>query len=102
MFKLYTSANLPDAYIVFNLLQQAGIVARVFNEHAQGGLGEIPFIQVYPEVWVMKEADAEKAQLILATYETQALPMETRCCPNCRESNPGSFDICWRCAASLD
>ena len=101
MFKLYTAANLPDAYIVFNLLQQAGIEARVFNEHAQGGLGEIPFIQAYPEVWVMQPGDAEKARSVLAAYQAQIPSTETRMCPKCRESNPVSFDVCGSCAAAI-
>ena len=39
MRRLCSAANLPEAYLLKQLLEQAGIEARVFNEHAQGGLG---------------------------------------------------------------
>lgn len=40
--KLCTAANLMEAQIKLDLLGHANIDARLFNEHAQGGLGDIP------------------------------------------------------------
>ena len=60
MFRLCTAANLPEAHLLLHRLAQAGIEARVLNEHAQGGLGEIPFTHAYPEIWIMEPADEER------------------------------------------
>jgi len=62
MLRLCTAANLPEAYLLLHRLAQAGIEARVLNEHAQGGLGEIPFTHAYPEIWIMEAADEERAR----------------------------------------
>ena len=39
MQRLYTAADLPEAHLVAQLLERAGIEACVLNAHAQGGLG---------------------------------------------------------------
>jgi hypothetical protein len=97
MFRLYTAANLPEAYLLLHRLLQAGIDARVLNEHAQGGLGEIPFTHAYPEVWVMVPEDAVRARQILQEFERRAASSATVRCGECGETNPADFEICWRC-----
>lgn len=100
MRKLYTAANLPEAYIVFHLLSQAGIEARVFNENAQGGLGELPFTHTYPEVWLMDEDDMTRARDVVAGYEASCSEGSVRCA-ECQEENPVNFQVCWNCGEFL-
>lgn len=103
MRRLYQAVNLPEAHLLLGLLAQAGIEARVFNEYAQGGLGEIPFMHVYPEVWLMDERDEPQARAILTAYERGAAPRSVaRLCPGCGEENPPEFETCWHCGAPLD
>jgi len=101
MFKLCASANLPEAYLVLHQLEQAGIEACVLNEHAQGGLGEIPFHQAYPEVWVMEEADAVRAREILRAFESPGVLSGKARCAGCGEENPRNFEVCWHCGRPL-
>jgi Putative prokaryotic signal transducing protein len=100
--KLYSAANLPDAYLLLHRLEQAGIEARVLNEHAQGGLGEIPFTHAYPEVWLVEPTDVERAKSIVAEYERRESSAEAVICRACKEENPRTFEICWRCGAPID
>jgi Putative prokaryotic signal transducing protein len=102
MQRLYRAANLPDAYLLLHRLQHAGIEARVLNEHAQGGVGEIPFTHAYPEVWLVEPADAEQARSVVADFERRAPPGTTVTCRSCNEENPGGFEICWRCGAVIE
>lgn len=102
MRKLYSAANLPDAYLLLHRLEQAGIEARVLNEHAQGGLGEIPFTHAYPEVWLVEPADVERAKSIVADYERREPAVGTVVCRSCNEENPRGFEICWHCGAPID
>lgn len=104
MRKVYSAANLQDAYLLLHRLERAGIEARVLNEHAHGGVGEIPFTHAYPEVWLVEPADAERAVVIVKEHEHErATPAEAaRACRICREDNPGNFDVCWRCGAPLE
>lgn len=101
MQKIYSAASLPDAHLVRGLLGQAGIDARVFNENAQGGMGEIPFTHAYPEVWIVDEVDAGRAREVIRQFERPESGPAMRRCPGCAEDNPGNFQLCWNCGASL-
>lgn len=102
MKKLCTAANLMEAQIKLDLLGHANIDARLFNEHAQGGLGDIPFTHAYPEVWVVHDNDLARGQAIVRAFEKT--PAETRVvfCRSCTEENPRNFQLCWRCGAELE
>ncbi len=102
MKKVYSAGNLIEAHLMLDLLGHAGIRARLFNENAQGGLGEIPFTHAYPEVWVIDDADAERGKAVVEKYE--ALPVEagTVFCRACGEANPRNFQLCWQCGAGLE
>jgi hypothetical protein len=99
--KLYRAANLPDAHILRGLLAQAGIEAHVFNENAQGGLGQLPFTEAWPEVWVAQDRDLPRALDIVQAFECRPAVSADLRCPGCAEENPSSFQLCWRCGTSL-
>jgi hypothetical protein len=102
MQRLYRAANLPEAYLLLHRLQQAGIEARVLNEHAQGGMGEIPFTHAYPEVWLIDPADVERARSMVIDFERRDSSATTVVCRFCNEESPDGFEICWRCGAGID
>lgn len=97
MKKIYTAANLADAHIVLNLLQSENIVAHIFNQHAQSGMGEIPFTHAYPEVWLTEDSDESRAQDLIYIYQSTPAGKNWRC-TGCGEENPGNFELCWQCA----
>jgi len=99
--KLYRAANLPDAHLLRGLLVQAGIQAHVFNENAQGGLGQLPFTEAWPEVWVSEDHDLGRAQEIVQAFECSPEVSASVRCPACAEENPTSFQLCWSCGTSF-
>lgn len=101
MRKIYSAASLPDAHLVSGLLGQAGIEAKVFNENAQGGMGEIPFTHAYPEVWLVDERDSERAVEVIRQFERPGTHVAAVRCAACNEENPGNFQLCWSCGAAL-
>ena len=44
MMIVYNASNSIEAYLIKNLLEQQEIVAYVFGDYLQGGVGEIPAI----------------------------------------------------------
>ena len=101
MIRLCTAANLPEAHLLLHRLAQAGIEACVLNEHAQGGLGEIPFTHAYPEIWIMEQADEPRARRIVVEFEQAPVSRDTTRCSACGEMNPPAFELCWRCGQVL-
>lgn len=101
MQRLYVAAHLPEAHLVRGLLEAAGIEARVFNEYAPGGLGDLPAAAAYPEVWIEAERDLPRARGIVEQYERRQPAAGTRPCGHCGEDNPAGFELCWQCQKPL-
>lgn len=101
MKKLYSAASLPDAHLIRNLLDQAGIEAHVFNENAQGGVGQLPVMDAYPQVWIVDERDLSRARGIVEAFEHMPSIRSNLRCRQCSEDNPSTFQLCWNCGASL-
>lgn len=102
MKKLYSASNLIEAQMILCLLEHAYIPAKLFNTHAQGGIGEIPFTHAYPEVWIIQDDDLEKARIIIDAYENTPVEEEYVYCPACHEQNPRNFQLCWQCGEGLE
>lgn len=102
MIKVYTAANLQDAHILLGLLNAAGIEARILNACAQGGLGEIPFMHAYPEIWLTESRDFARAREVTERFERPPPGTGPRRCPACGEENPPGFEICWNCSAPTE
>lgn len=71
MKRVYEAANITDAYLIRDVLAQAGIPAHVQGQYLQGALGELPVSgMIYVQV---AEADAERARQTIDDW-TQATP----------------------------
>ena len=101
MIRFYTARNRFDAYLLADRLNQAGIRAHVFNEHASSIVGEVPPDIGQPQVWLERERDCERATVLLSRIEADARATETRRCAACGEESPATFDLCWKCGRGL-
>ena len=81
-----------------NILISEGIPAFLKNEHLGSIIGEMPFQEVWPELWVENDLDYDRALQLLdaATIMTES-PVATWHCQYCGESNEGQFSACWSC-----
>lgn len=100
MKRVYSSELLAEAGHVKTVLEQSGIPAFVKNEQLSGAIGEVPFLECMPEVWVYNDGDAERAGRIVAELSSaatvEAAPWQ---CKACGETNEGQFAACWSCGA---
>lgn len=101
MIRLYQAGNLQEAHLLLHALQAEGIEARVFNEYAQGALGDIPFPNAYPEVWLVHDSDLSRARLLVYSFERRPPVQGSVLCPHCGEDNPSNFETCWHCGEPL-
>jgi hypothetical protein len=53
------------------VLESEGIEAFVKNEFLSGLAGEVPFMESWPEVWVVHDEESDHAQAIIADYNRQ-------------------------------
>ena len=100
MIRLYTAANLQEAFIIKNLLELEGINCSVRNFNSSSIVGEIPFTHAWPEVWLIQEKDRQKGEKVLNKFKKERTD-ENKMCENCSEINPLNFEFCWNCYAAL-
>ena len=101
MERFYTALNRFDAYLLLHRLQQAGIVAHIFNEHMSSIAGDVPVDVSQPQVWLDDDADGAVAADVLRAYQEERNRTGTIGCSKCGEDNPATFDLCWKCGWSL-
>lgn len=101
VFRFYVARARYDAFLVADRLNQAGIRAHVFNQHAQSIVGDVPPDVAQPQVWLDRESDRERAQILLARLEEEARIVGEVRCRACGESSPANFDLCWRCGQGV-
>ena len=83
-----------------SLLESRGIRCEIRNDGGVSVAGEVPFTQVYPELWVLSNADVPTAKAFIAEYEEtlQAPPPGPDwTCTSCGELVEGQFSECWNC-----
>ena len=100
MKRVLIAPTLLDAQLAVDVLSSLGIGAHIFNANAAGALGEVPFLQAQPEIWVEDDAQADRARDALAGLRDAPARDEKRC-PHCGETNPGNFLSCWQCGHAL-
>ncbi len=101
MKKIYAASSLQDAQLLSHALSQAGIPNRLFNEFAQGGLGELPFTHTYPEIWIEDGRDEARARSVITQFEDRPDSVDSIFCRSCHERNPETFETCWHCGNIL-
>ncbi len=102
MKKVTSSGSIVTISHYKNLLQSEGIEAFLKNEHLGSIVGEIPFQEVWPELWVKNDLDYDRAlQLIDSDRLLAESPAENWRCSSCGEDNEGQFAACWSCGKML-
>lgn len=100
MKRVHIAATLLDAQLAADTLASVGIATHIFNANAAGGLGELPFLNTQPELWVDDDSQADRARTVLAATR-EAPTSGEKPCPHCGEANPAHFLSCWHCGGGL-
>ena len=82
--------------LVKGKLESEGVSVILKNDLSSGGAGELAPIDLWPEIWLLKEVDKQKAEKVLAAFN-HAEKAEEWHCGLCGENNHRSFEVCWRC-----
>ena len=100
MKRVLIAPTLLDAQLAVDALSSLGMTTHIFNANAAGALGEVPFMQAQPEVWIDDDAQEACAHEALAGLRN-APPRNDKSCAHCGEFNPGNFLSCWQCGSAL-
>ena len=101
MKKLTSSESLITINHYKNVLAAEGIRTEIRNEYLGSIMGEMPFVETWPELWVVNAIEFDRAKQIIEEVENEG-PSESWVCRNCGEQNEGQFAVCWKCNTSHD
>jgi len=77
-------------------LRAAGIDCEVRNTTLSGALGEIPFLECAPQIWISNDLDEPRAHELIALLR-QPLAGDPWTCSACGETLEPQFSQCWSC-----
>ena len=100
MIKVFEDFELSKVGQFQSVLEAAGIRTHLKNQYTSSVLGEIPFVEALPELWILEDEDLVMAkrliQQLLSTSD-ESEPEWT--CGECGSQVDGVFARCWKCNA---
>lgn len=98
MKQVFVSQYLFEVEMRKERLEQAGISCMIKNQRSSGLAGEIPFTEIFPELWVIQDEDAYRARQVLdEELITQPSHADAWVCTRCGEHHERQFSACWKC-----
>jgi hypothetical protein len=83
-----------------SLLEAHGIKTFIRNEYGSSVVGELPFVEVVPQLFVLEKKDADRAIELLQLDLPVEASGEDWVCPECSVDVEGNFSRCWKCGAN--
>jgi len=91
--------NTMQATIWANSLRAAGIRCELRNTALSGALGEIPFLECAPQLWIALDHEVARACEILQQLR-QPMTGPAWQCAGCSEYSEPQFGCCWQCGSA--
>ena len=71
--KKLTSAESPITINHYkNLLASEGIATEIRNQHLGSVMGEIPFFETWPQLWVVNDLDYDRAKQLIDAVDDES------------------------------
>jgi predicted RNA-binding Zn-ribbon protein involved in translation (DUF1610 family) len=102
MIKVYENFDLSRVGQMQSLLESNGIETFIKNYYSSGALGEIPFVEICPQLYVLQENDVARAKSLLQVELSDANKASDWVCPECGIDIEGQFENCWKCGIHRD
>ncbi len=100
MTRVFTGNTLAEVGYLRQVLEQSGIPCFIKNEQLGGALGEVPFLECMPELWVLDDAMVDWARELIDEQMSRTGNASSWRCRSCGETNEGQYAVCWSCGVS--
>ncbi len=99
MKRIYSAETLVQVAHMKNVLAAHGIRAELRNARLAGAVGEIPFLETWPQLWVDELFADWARELVEQELREAEEPVQDWDCPACGERIEGQFAVCWNCGS---
>jgi len=97
MIKIFENFDFSRVGQMQSLLESRGIPTFIKNQYASSVMGEVPFVEVCPQLYILDERDLDMARRLLLQETPGPPPAENWTCPGCGLEIEGQFGQCWGC-----
>jgi rubrerythrin len=97
VIKVFESFDFSRVGQMQSLLESHGIRTYIRNQYGSSVMGEVPFVEVVPQLFVLEARDEQRARELLQLDLAGADSDEPWICPECGVDVEGNFDRCWKC-----
>ena len=95
--RVYTAESVVQVTHIKNMLEAAGVQTEMRNQRLAGGVGEIPFLETWPELWAAELDAARARELVEEALHGDTADETPWTCAGCGERSEGQFAVCWQC-----
>jgi hypothetical protein len=96
VIKVYESFNISQVGQAQSLLNAEGIETFIRNEFASSVMGEVPFVEVCPQLYILDASEEGRARELLLPFESRPAAADWHC-PACNSEVDGPLGQCWNC-----
>lgn len=97
MIKVFENFDFSRVGQMQSVLESNGIATFVKNQFGSSVMGEVPFVEVCPQLFILNEKDLSKAQALLQETSPVETSDQSWVCSKCRTEIEGQFEQCWNC-----
>ena len=95
---VYTATTMSaDQETLKSILEQADIPCMIRNDNLSTALGELPFAECSPEIWILNDEDTPRAREIVDAWRNAEVENQDPWVCRCGETSEGQFTSCWNC-----
>lgn len=102
MIKVYENFDFSRVGQMQSLLESHGIGTFIRNQYGSSVMGEVPFVEVVPQLYVLRERDVERAIELLQLDLPADREAGDWICPECGIDLEAQFSRCWKCGLGRD
>lgn len=102
MIKVYENFDFSRVGQMQSVLESNGIRTFIRNQYGSSVMGEVPFVEVVPQLFVLDDRDARRALELLQLERGGEDERSDWLCPECGVDVEGTFDRCWKCGQARD
>ena len=100
MTKVHSAPHPFELENLRHILQIEGIASEVRTPFLGAARGDIPATECWSELWVLDDADVDRASALIQAVRRQADGGGASWrCRGCGEENEPQFDACWQCGS---
>ena len=102
MIKVFENFDFSRVGQMQSLLESHDIKTFIRNQYGSSVMGEVPFVEVVPELYILAEKDLARAKQLLQLDLPVVEPDDDWVCAECGVDIEGTLDRCWKCGSGRE